>query len=925
VNERPLEWLPVGLRLKTALIIAVAVSILVAGLYFWLANRTEAEFLRLEGGELQQNLERAGSAVEFSLSSLEDVTLDWAVWDDAHGYLRGFDDDFPRRSLTPMAFSLQNLDLVVYQDTLRTTIFTLERTPSGNYQDARRNTRPFTNQSNWLWKHKTRFIVESGLLVLGEEFYFVARAPVIPSSHVAEPAGYLIMARKIDKAAVAKLAKLTRLDLSVYSNNNPATIPEGGLAALQELQNGKSHVVQILSNDKIAGFCLLSDREDIVPFVMRAEMPRTLWQQGQTTLRWLLFSLVAAGLAFFFLALWLLEHNVLRRLLLLAQQLAGIAQHGNPTDRVRIAGNDEISGVAGGINRGLERIEAAQGQLRLSEERYALALAGANDGLWDWDIASDEFYLSRRGWHILGCEAEEPSAFASWRRLVHPEDREHFERQLEQHLNATNPQFEIEHRVKASDGQFRSLLMRGVAVRDLTGKPVRLAGSLTDTTAREMYFDSLTGLPSRRLFLERLARMIEAQATHFVVIHLEIARFQVIQDSLGHLVSEHLLRQISRRLGSLNLLAARVGNQEFAILITIDHQSNANDQEHALKIANEIKYQLEAPFDIEGRTFFLASHMGLVLHDTNGVYTPEDYLRAADIAMLRARASGFGIQFFDQDMQTALLRRIDIEGDLRLALKNDEISLHYQPLISLKTGKIVGFEALARWTRRGQFVSPAEFVAVAEEAGLIHDLSRVVLKRACREALTWAEPVQLSVNVSSSDLARPDIVALVKEILRDSGLAATRLCLEITEGVLASSPEIAATIIELRQAGIHIHLDDFGTGYSSFSYLQRFKLDALKIDRAFVIPLEHEVVEESALKIIEAVVALGQALDLEVVAEGIENQLQAERLRLLGCDIAQGYHFSRPVALERVNALFGQSLALSPMLLPPVPAPLSQP
>jgi diguanylate cyclase (GGDEF)-like protein/PAS domain S-box-containing protein len=548
--------------------------------------------------------------------------------------------------------------------------------------------------------------------------------------------------------------------------------------------------------------------------------------------------------------------------------------------------------------------------LRESEERYSLAAQGANDGLWDWDLKSGGVHFSPRWKSMLGLSGTEVTErIEEWLDRVHPEDLPRLREDLEAHLAGRTPHFENEHRLAHRDGSFRWMLTRGLAVRDANGRPYRIAGSQTDTTGRKVY-DGLTNLPNRVLFLDRLAAALARARRHpeslFAVLFLDLDRFKLVNDSLGHAAGDQLLIEVARRLeGCLRPgdTIARLGGDEFAILL-----EEVGDVRDATRIAARIHEKLAAPCDLGGRQVFTSASVGIALSAT-GYESPERVLEDADTAMYRAKRLGAArFEVFDEAMRARALERLQLENDLRRTLESGQLDIHYQPIVSLGSGELLGFEALVRWDHpeRGQ-VLPEAFIPIAEETGMILPLGALVLRKACRQLREWLDrlPAQrtllVSVNISGKQLAHNELPEQVAEILRETGLPAGSLKLEITESAIIENAEAAAALLHrLRTMGVGIWLDDFGTGHASFSQLYRFPIETLKIDRSFIQQLEGE---HATSEITRTIVLLAHSLGMDVIGEGIESSRQRDRLHEFACDNAQGFLFSHPLTAEAAGEL----------------------
>jgi diguanylate cyclase (GGDEF)-like protein/PAS domain S-box-containing protein len=569
------------------------------------------------------------------------------------------------------------------------------------------------------------------------------------------------------------------------------------------------------------------------------------------------------------------------------------------------------------------RTEAA---LAASEERYALAARGANDGLWDWDIVSGSVFFSARWSEIFGLEGGEMvGMIEEWFSRVHPDDVDRVRHELMAHLQGESDDFRSEHRILTPHGKELWILVRGQAI--LTGgqKPQRMAGSVSDITLRKMaedqlvfnaMHDQLTGLPNRALFLDRLGQVIERVRRYadyrFAILYLDFDRFKLINDSLGHKIGDLLLIASARRLeAAVRAIdtVARFGGDEFVILL-----DDVLSVDEAVPVAERIQHDLSQIYQLEGYQVYNSVSTGIVISRPE-YERPDEVLRDADIAMYHAKQQGRSrYSIFDASMRERTRTRLEIENDLRTALDRGELSLHYQPLVQLDTGRLRGFEALLRWNQpdRGS-VDPDDFIPVAEETGLILPIGRWVLREACRQLSAWratyagADELTVNVNVSARQLSQGIFAQEVEDALADSGLPATALQLELTETALLEENDIVAAALErLREIGVKLHLDDFGTGYSSLSYLYRYHLNALKIDRSFIKRMSPD---NNAGEIVRTILTLARELNLEVVAEGVETLAQLEALQALKCEMGQGFWIARPVDAAHTEEIIRKYVA----------------
>ncbi len=586
-------------------------------------------------------------------------------------------------------------------------------------------------------------------------------------------------------------------------------------------------------------------------------------------------------------------------------------------ERLRL--DDEDCVIASGIDiTDRKRVETA---LRKSEERYALAALGASDGLWDWDLKTNEIFFSARFSEMLGGpggdRAPATTCPRDWFSRVNPSDRDRLGMEIVAHLEGLTAHFESEHRVQHRDGSWRWMLCRGLAVRDEHGRAYRFAGSLTDITERKLleqqvihdaFHDALTGLPNRALFMDRAGRAVERGKRNpdyaFAVLVVDLDRFKVVNDGLGYRAGDELIRDAGARIARClrpEDTVARLGGDAFALLL-----EDLTDLSDATRAAARIASALHVPSGPQ--QLVISASVGIALSAT-GYESAEDVLRDADIALHRAKAGGRArYEIFDPAMHRRAIALLEMETDLRRGLERDEFLVCFQPIVAIGTRKLAGFEALLRWRHPARgIVLPADFVGVAEETGLIVPLGQWILREACRHASAWRArfgvDLPVSVNLSGRQLTEPDVVERVARILEETGLPGRLLGLEVTESVLMANLDSAAEKLRrLKDLGVRIAIDDFGTGYSSMSLLHRFPIDTLKLDRSFVARIPGP-----GSPIVRALVALAHNLGLDVVAEGVETAAQGESLANLECAFGQGHLYSEAVPPVRAAELIANT------------------
>ncbi len=546
--------------------------------------------------------------------------------------------------------------------------------------------------------------------------------------------------------------------------------------------------------------------------------------------------------------------------------------------------------------------------LRRSESMLNKAQSIANIGSWEWRPKEDALFWSPQVYRIFDRDpAEGPPDYERFMQYVHPEDREMVTTAILESLEQRKT-YSLEHRLRRADGGIRYVHEQGEVSLDAQGEVESLIGTVQDISERKRAqqaleymsnYDPLTGLPNRSLLRDRLQHALyqaEREEQLVAVMFLDLDRFKTINDSLGHAVGDGLLKEVARRLKQRirqGDTVARLGGDEFVIILeSIRH---VDDAAH---VASDILLALEQPCRVEGHEIVIGTSIGITIYpfDDDNI---DDLLRDADTAMYRAKAEGRNnYQYFSAEMTEDARRHMELERDLRHALERDEFELHFQPQLSLADDSVSGLEALLRWRcEKSGPVSPAEFIPVLEETGLIHQVGRWVLEEACRRNKAWQdaglEPLRVAVNVSARQFRRTDFVEQVEGALEESGLDPRWLELEITEGLLVEN--VDTTIEQLNRLvsmGVSISVDDFGTGYSSMSYLKRFPLHTLKVDQSFVRDIGIDADDDA---IVRAVIAMAHGLHLKVVAEGVETEQQLQFLKALDCDQIQGYLISRPL------------------------------
>ena len=552
-------------------------------------------------------------------------------------------------------------------------------------------------------------------------------------------------------------------------------------------------------------------------------------------------------------------------------------------------------------------------------ERRALALTGAGDMIWDWDVSADKVFTSPETEQALGLKRgtlEGPAAH--WLEVLHPLDRDRFRAALDGVLEQRRGRLVQDFRLRTPDGHYLWFTLKARPVVGSDGEVVRLVGTLTDVTdfktaeerlLHDAVHDNLTGLPNRQLYLDRLEAVLAfAKADPTVkptVLVIDLDRFKQVNDSVGMAVGDSILLTLARRLGRLlkpQDTLARLAGDQFSLILMSE-----KEPARIIAFAETLRKALRAPITFNEREIFLTASVGIALADGQP-HRNEEVLKDAELAMYHAkRIGGDRIEVFKPAMRARKTDRLTLESDLRRAIEREEITILYQPIIRLEDRSVAGFEALARWDhpKMGR-MSPSEFISIAEEIGLIVDLGLFMLERTARQLGIWQRavrgraPLFASVNVSSRQLLRHDLIHDLRTVLARSGLVRGTLKLELTESLVMENPELAAQMLHrMKELGAGLALDDFGTGHSSLSYLQRFPFDTIKIDQSFV----RTTSKGKRPVILRSIISLAHDLGMEVVAEGAETDSDAVELYQLGCEYAQGYVFGEPMSAEQARAL----------------------
>lgn len=579
---------------------------------------------------------------------------------------------------------------------------------------------------------------------------------------------------------------------------------------------------------------------------------------------------------------------------------------------------EELTAKEEELREQMSELQNMHEKLMLSEERYRLAIDGANDGIWDADFVNNKIFVSDRCKEIMGLQSKGNNYNLDyWLTMVFGYDREYIMNKITENFEENTSFYSFEFPVCTPFGEYKYVLCRGKAIKSKKGYVSHMAGSLTDITERKKaeeiisnmaYYSEITGLPNRTYVMKKLYNHVEDLAVNnknFALFFLDMDNFKTVNDSYGHDVGDGFLSKAAELFKSCLKEGDEVchlGGDEFIFLI-----SSCEEAKEITEIAELILDIFKRPFNIKGHEIlYVTASMGIAISPCDG-RDLEELLKNADTAMYYAKNTGRNkFEFFNGHMNSEVVEKIKMKSELSNALINREFTVFYQPKVSAKEGTIVGVEALVRWQNPKEgLVSPGRFIPVAEETGLIVPIGEYVLRSACMQSKAWQEsgkePLRLAVNLSVKQLQRNDIVEGIKQVLQETGLEAKWLEIEITESVVMENFDRAIDVLsELKSMGIHISLDDFGTGYSSLNYLRKLPINAIKIDKSFIDGLQPGATENL---IASSLINLAHGIGIRVVAEGVENIDQINILRSFNCDEIQGYFFSRPVNAKEFEKL----------------------
>lgn len=547
-------------------------------------------------------------------------------------------------------------------------------------------------------------------------------------------------------------------------------------------------------------------------------------------------------------------------------------------------------------------------KIKPGDNRYALALAAAQEGIWDWDLKTNKVFYSAQWKTMLGLDGEDTESSPEyWFERVHPDDIENLKKDIQSYLKEKQNKFVAEYRIRDKEDTYQWMLCRGLVLRDKEGEPVRFVGTQIDITDQkreedrltfDAMHDALTGLPNRALFMDRLKQAVLGRS-NYAVLFMDLDHFKQINDTLGHDAGDELLTVIARRIEHASRAGdtiSRFGGDEFCVLFT-----ELKKGYEAESLAKRILKEVSKPVVIQGKSIFPKISIGIAIAQPNQYHSTDDIMRDADTALYEAKRKGRGrYEFYHTELSSTRISEVKLESALREAIKNGELLLHYHPIISLETGQITGIEALLRWEHPEIGIMPAkDFFLLAEETRLIIPIGEWALKASWEQFqkfqkhFTPNSNIFLLINVSESQIQSMDFLKLFQSMVKSDNLSPSSIQIEVGEKAIHTNPVQAENVLKaFANTGAHLTLDNFGTGYIALSYLCRFPFNAVKIDRFLIKKMRDN---PKLFLMVKGLINIARDLDLLVTAEGVESMSELDQLRELGCTHAQGYVFTKPL------------------------------
>lgn len=885
---------------------------MIACLYISSRNILLSGFLNIERLDAQKDIIRALNALSVECSELDILAIDFAASDSTYQFIKDADQGFIDANLNDLSLRNFRLDLIAFVDAYDKIVFVrcIDK-DTGKEFAVPEDLDLHIRHGSQLLTHRNKAGYVKGFILLDGVPMMVASRPILTSKWNGPARGSVIVGRYLREPQIKDLATRigTKLLLSPIMPESPEAFD---VTSTKPLSHSSIIDVVPINDVIVAGRTTVSDIYGNPVMTLEIRKARSLYGQGRITLTYLLLSLTMIGLLFGLLVELILDRYVLNRLAHLSRDAGEIGKSGDLSARISMSGHDELARLAMSVNGMLAELEKSQIDLRKrealqeSEEKYRGLVEVCPDAVV---IVNDHLVVFANPAAAALVRANSPKELLGRPilEIVHPEHLAEMQAKVNGLLNGQESILRCEVTIIAYDGTPIDVELAGIMFSYQDKPAIQiLARDITDKKRYRLnldhlaHHDYLTGLPNRLLFSYMLTqRLADSRRNERImaVVFVDLDRFKMINDTLGHECGDMLLKEVSLRLqGCLRDVdtIARVGGDEFMIIL-----SYIASPEHALLIVQRALKVIAEKYTLCEREVYTTASMGVSIYPNDGTDV-DTLVKNADAAMYRAKELGGDCyQLYTQELNSLIIERMRLETDLRKSLDRDEFTLCYQPRVDLRDGTVLGMEALLRWNHpEFGVIKPMDFIPIAEETGLIIPISEWVLHTACIQNKAWQDEgypaVTMAVNISPKHfLHQGRLVDMVKRVLSETGLSPTYLELEVTETALMQDATYARQVLkELREMGVRISVDDFGTGYSSLSYLKTLPLDAIKIDRSFVKEITSNP-DDAA--IVVAVIAMAHSLYLKVIAEGVETQEQLQFLHSLQCDEMQGYLVSRPV------------------------------
>ncbi|MCC7202345.1 MAG: EAL domain-containing protein [Nitrospirae bacterium] len=844
-------------RYRTKLLVIIGISLAALILTILIASRLILlnSFLQIENGNVKKNLEQVLNALNGEVNHIDTVNADYSAWDDSYKFIQDGNRAYINDNLPDSVLSTLGLNLIVYVSSKGDVVYkrwagSLEKV-SGNVPDS---LIVHLSPENQLVRHSDTNSKVTGLLRLPEGILMISSRPIIQNDHTGPVQGALIMGRLLDSEEVKLLSRLTKLSIN-FQRTDSRELPDDFKTALTGITNSSPFLVTSVNTDIIAGYSAINDIYGKRVLLLKVDEPRNIYQQGVRTITYFILWFAIAALAFTAISYILFERLVMSRRkghdseakyrAVIEHATEGIIIVNN-ADKVILEGNDAFKKL----------LDYSDDEIL---EMSLFDVVAEDTGTADLEIG-----------RIVG-EKRDLKLRRKDGSLIYAE-------------------------LSASVLSYNDREALCVIVHDITERKL-FEEQLMDQATH----DSLTGLANRNLLNDRLSHAISYQKRKkmlLAVMLLDIDRFKVINDTLGHSIGDKMLQQVAERL-SYSVrnydTVARLSGDEFVIVV-----NDVSDATDIVTVAKNILNLFTSSLKIHDNELFIGASIGISIFPYDGD-SVEHLLMKADTAMYHCKADGGNnYQFFSKDMNVKAKDRLNMETDLRKAVEQQEFILHYQPKVDLSTGEVCGMEALIRWQRGGKMISPVEFIPLAEETGLILKIGEWVLRTACSDIRKLIDMgytnLIVSSNLSARQFAKDNLLEIIEAVLEESGLDPSFVELELTESILMKDEEkLLKKLCAVKDRGIRLSIDDFGTGYSSLSYLKRFPIDVLKIDRSFVMDI---TADDDGAAIVETILGMAQTMRLRSVAEGVERAEELSFLTEHGCNEIQGFYFSRPVPFD---------------------------